>query len=440
MTAQSARPPSAPIVVRTVAPFVLVLGVAAGAGAQATTVVTPSIDVGAVYDDNILWTPTPIADRIWRLSPSVTFSRETRRTRWDGAAEVDSEWFAAERQLSTPLARQHAMTRSEWRVNDRYTFGVTGSYDNTVTPQELNVITGLTAGRFRAWRWSASPEATGRLSSRTRLVARYRLTGDYSQLVQDLLTHDAELLAEQGVGERTEIRARYMGQFFQLEGSPVLWTHTPLFGFSRRLTASTRFVLDGGVRFGLDRLRPEIDAALMRRTTFTETALTYNWTQATALGVGAELIDVQSVTGLLRYEWPQSFDVSLRGGGYLNGLHNDRIEVYRAALDLNKRLFGIVWFGMSYTFDYQRGRVALVPDPPGGAVITPADQPVPPVVTTPGTDRIRRSMVMVRISLIAPVRHAAGPREPAAAPGRVEPIGLPGITGFGEPEGGGRER
>jgi hypothetical protein len=402
------------------------LGSATPAAAQATTVVRPSIGVGAVYDDNVLWSPENTVDHIWRLTPGLTFTRETRRTNWTGEFEVDSEWFNTDTKLSTPLARQHAFTRAEWRTGQTYAYSLGAGYDNTMTAQELNIATGLIPGRARAWRWNVSPGVSARVSPRTRLEARYDLMSDHSDVAPDITTHRTEFRAEHGVAERTTLQARYRGEFFRFEQGDWLLTHTPLFGVTRALTSSTQAVLEGGVRFGGDRLHPEIDARLQRRTTFTESSVGYTFTQATALGVGS-LVDLQSVSGSVRYLWPESLESVLRGGAYFNGIGGDRIDIYRASADVSKRLFGIVWLTAEYSFDYQRGRLIL-PIDNGGVIVAPGDNVVVPPLTPgprPG-DRVRRSVIMLRITLAGVLRNAAGPREPpATTPGA--PQGAPSM-------------
>jgi hypothetical protein len=388
-------------------------------------VVRPSFGVAAVYDDNVLWTPDATVDHIWRLSPGLTFLRETTRTNWAGEIEIDSEWFNTEGTLSTPLARQHASTRTEWRLSPTLGASLTGGYDNTMTPQELNLLTGLIPGRSRAWRWSASPGFTARVTPRTRLESRYELLSDNSVVAPDVFTHRAEFRAEQAVGQRTAIHARYRGEFFRFDQSGWLLTHTPLFGVRRDLTPSTSLVAEAGTRFGADRLHPEVDARLTRRTTFTEATLGYTWTQATALGVGS-LVDMQSVSGQVRYLWPESLEARLRGAGHFNGIGADRIDIYRASADVSKRLFGIVWLTAEYAFDYQRGRLVL-PIDTGGAIITPGDNVVVPLDPTPRPgDRIRRSVILLQISLAGSLRNAAGPREPPPAAPGAPPQGMPG--------------
>jgi hypothetical protein len=79
----------------------------------------PSVGVGAIYDDNVTWRPQASSDHIWRLTPAIDVTRDTIRSRWRLDALVDADWYVRERDLSTPVATQHAATSWTWRRSAR---------------------------------------------------------------------------------------------------------------------------------------------------------------------------------------------------------------------------------------------------------------------------------------------------------------------------------
>jgi hypothetical protein len=395
----------------------LLLAHSTSAHAQATVVVTPSVSVGGVYDTNVLWRPDATVDRIWRVTPGLTFSRETSRHSWMGEALVDSEWFTETGDLSTPLARQHALTRSEWTLSPTVRLALTANYDNSMTPQELNLVTGIIPGRVRAWRWSGSPEATVKVTPRTTVYGNYSVTGDVASIYPGVITHAIVSRVEQAVGARTNVRVGMSEEIFQFETAGLVFSHTPLVGLHHRLNPRVDATVDAGARFTAGRIRPEVDARLSRRTTFTELSLDYSWTQATSLGIGT-LVDVQRITGRAGYRWPRRLDASIGGGLYLNGVGPSRADVYRVNADITKRLVGALSIAAAYELDFQRGTIGASALEPG-VVIQSGDQSIVPDLLRPPvqSDRLQRSVLVVRFVVSGPLRSASGPREPPAEPG-----------------------
>jgi len=399
---------------RWVSALVLAPWFAAALLAQSRTEVRPSVSVGAVYDENILWQPDAQSDHIWRLTPAITISRDSARSQWLMDGMVEGEWFSRYRDLSTPAARQHASTRTRWQTSSRTEVIAAGGYDNSINPTEINVATGLGLGRVRAWRWFGGPEVAVAVSERTKITSSYQLIQEFASTTNDITTHRGELLVSQRLGERDEFRARYIPEWFLFEGAGRMPSHRALVGWSRRLTPATRFTIDGGVRMAEARYRPDVDVSLMRTAGFFDASIDYAWTQATALGL-TRLADVQRVLGRVRYEKPGRTGGSLQGGVYLNDLGTTTATVYSVSAELVQPLFSLVSIGASYGFDSQRGRINV-----GLSPVTLAPAPLVPLAPAPATDlRVRREVFQVRLIISAPAlrtRPAEEPRDPTRDP------------------------
>jgi hypothetical protein len=385
--------------------------------AQATSVVTPGVSVGYAYDDNVFWRPSSQSDHVLRVSPTLRFTRDSRRSNWLGDFSLDAERFSREVSLTTALARQHASLTGEHKSGPNSAVGLEAAYDNSITPTDLNLTTGLGLGRARAWRWYAGPKASRAVSSRTTLRTSYRVTGDYAESTPDVLTHDGEASVEFAATPRTDVTAQYNAQLFDFQSADAVLSHVGRLTWRRLTAAHVRLSLTGGARFTAGEWRPEIAARFARATTVTDAAVEYTWTQTTALGV-ASLVDVQRVTASTAYHHPRGWSVTADGGAYFNEIGLQRATVYHAGADVVRRLVGALSIGVSYSFDYQT-------DPIG---VTPSFTAIPlnPTGPTPGTvvalmdGALRRNFVLVRFVVSGSRRSAAGPAEPPKD-GRPEP-------------------
>jgi hypothetical protein len=386
--------------------------------AQARTVITPAVGVGAVYDDNILWRPDAESDHISRISPALSFIRESPTDRLIGDFSFDGEWFSRHRDLSTPAARQHASLESRWAPTPVSTLTLAGAYDSSLSPGDINLGTAITLGRTRAWRLAGGPKLALSLSGRYDLTAGYQATSEQSDITPDTFTHEADIGISEAITERNGWRARYFAEAFLFQGADRVMSHTGLFGWTHRWTPELVIFADGGVRFAAHRTRPEVDVQLNHRATYTSGLLEYAWTQTSTLGV-ATLIEVQRINGSWSYEPTRRVSASLIGGVYFNDFGDTRIDIYRGGADIGLPLGSILTLHGSYTLDYQRGRLVppvLLPlsggAPAGfdsGLLVTPAAIPVP-------DERVRRGVVLVRLVLSGDLRNPR--KEPVDEPGR----------------------
>jgi hypothetical protein len=381
-------------------------GWSAEAAAQARTVVTPSVSVGAAYDDNVLSEPDAQSDHVWRVTPGVTFTRDTATSAWLGSANVQGEWYSRFADLSTPAARQHADLTGRWMFSPQSSVDVASGYDNSITPGDLNLATGIVPGRLRAWRWFTGPEGRTAITTNTTLDLRYQITGDFAAITPDIFTHDAEGLVLHEVDGRDELRVRYIGQVFDFQGTGSILSNAGLLGWTRRVTPALTVRLDAGARYTSSRTRPEIDSAITRHTTFTEGALNYAWTQTTALGV-AELVEVQRAYASWRYERPGHVSASAQGGLYRNKLSTGQADIYSGSVEVVMPLAGVVSLAAAYETDFQRGRVGSVFSVPSPGL---PDLVVPPILLN---QNVRRNLTLVRLIFSGSVRSASGPERPA---------------------------
>ncbi len=377
------------------------------AAAQVTSVVTPTVRVEAAHDTNILWRPEARADEIWRLSPALAVVIDSPRANWSGDAAIDAEWFARNRDLSTPFARQHAAMQGHVRSTERLRFEVGGAYDSGIRPAELNLLTGLTPGRVRGTRWVGSGEAGYGVTARTELIARGQSQGETTEIV-DAFTQDAEARVRHAWSDRNSGNVRYLAQFFTFD-SGSLTSHVVTAGWTRRVTTATALEFDGGVRIARGEYRPEIEAGATYRGQFADLRVRYLWTQTTALGV-LGLVESQGGILTFRYDRPQVLSASIDAGAHFNTLDGERSDVYRFSGEILRPVIGALAIAAAWSFDHHRG-VFVAADPVPGPILPGA----------PRGDRFSRHVVLLRLQVSGSVRSMAGPREPGTRrPGEGE--------------------
>lgn len=373
----------------------------AAAAGQATLVVTPAVRVDAVHDTNVLWRPAAREDDIWRFSPSLQIVRDTPKTRWLGDFGMDAEWYAQHTDLSTPLARQHAALRANVRPTQRVSFELAGTYDSSIRPAELNLVTGLTPGRVRGTRWVGGAETTYAATPRTQLVGRGQSAGERTETV-DAFIQDGEVRLRHAWNDRDSFHTRYLAQYFTFEvGS--LPSHVVALGYTRRVTPSLALEVEGGARRALGGFRPEVEAGASYRGRFSDVRLRYVWTQTTALGV-LSLVEAQGAILTIRYARPQGFGASIDAAVHRNSLAAERGDVFRVAAEIVKPVIGVVSIAAGWSFDHHRGLLAADPDVPPGSLVPDSVR----------GDRFTRHVVLLRVLVSGSVRSMTGPREPAA--------------------------
>jgi hypothetical protein len=380
---------------------------------QARVIVAPSAGAGIVYDDNVFSTPKDQAttDTIWRITPGFSASRETPHTNWFGSFSFDAERYSDHPTLTTPFARQQGVMRARVMSSTDTTVTLNGTYDNTITPAELNLTTGLQTGRRRAWAWTAGPELTQAVTPRTRISLAYQASasflepGPFLPDGQQLVAHAADLTVAHDVTARDEVRVKPFFRDFQFNSAGDVPAYGFTLGFTHKITPLTRVSIDAGPRLTVPLrwtdIRPEFDLLLDRHTGASELSLEYVRTLTTAVGFSG-VIDSQRVAASAGYHHPRVMDFTATGAVYSNTFLDSTTDVYQATVDLTRRMIGVFWFSTSYSYNFQRGRLGLlVVNDSTSPFFNPGLLPVAPDVP------ITRNVLMIRL-LVAPELRPTG--------------------------------
>ena len=375
---------------RHIAAALLVLAGASTAWAQSNTLVTPSVSIGALYDENILWADEAQSDHVWSAQPRLQVLSETVRSRLWLETSLNTTWYSRHRSLSSALARQQATTEWSWQATPASEVGLGGSYYNTTDPADVDPTTGWSFGRRRTVRWGIAPDYTITLAPRWTATVRYALGAEYARDIDDLMTQTAEVDFGWRGTERDELRVAYALDHFSWQEEATR-SHRGEAYWVRRVTPLTQMMIGAGVRVHEGDLSPVVDFALNRRTPLADATVSYSWSQTAALGVRG-LLDSQRLLGTARYGRPGWPRAGVHGGVYLNRFGGQSSRVWRAGVDVLQPIVGPLALGVAYSFDYQQSRLPLptdVTDPPFG----------PPV---PLGREARRSVFSISLVLTGP--------------------------------------
>jgi hypothetical protein len=397
------------------------------ATAQARVFIAPSASAGYVFDDNLFSTPDEqaLGDQILRVTPGLSASRETQHTYWFGGYSFDAERYQDHSILTTPVARQTAGALTRIATSPRTAWTISGGYDSTVNPSELNVTTGIFAGRLRGWRWRAAPEVRHALTPVSSLTARYDVTGDY--LLNDrVLTHAASLIYAYSISPRNELRVEPFIRQFVFNRAPALAADGEsstlaaaggTLGWIYRLTPFTSLNLHGGPRF-VQRskiVRPELDMMLERRTEYSEFSVSYVRSMTTAVGVD-RVIDSQRMLARAGYHHPAVLDVTLQGGVYINDFSSTS-RVYQISTDITRAFAPALAVSFGYSLNLQRGLfnpLSVLSDPTQDLTLGPD---APTAFSGPINVPLRRNVLYVRLVVAPTIKPTREPPARKPAPG-----------------------
>jgi hypothetical protein len=345
-------------VIRAVRRLALVaLGAAllpAPARAQSAFDLDPSLTVMQVYDDNLFAQPEGAqSDFILRLAPRLGARYRSPSLSANAHFALEAERYREHPELSAALARQEAAVALRGAASRRVDLALAASYTRTRTPGELNLVSGLEAGRAEARRLQAIGELAVRLGARTSASFAPSFTRDELEggLATDEMAAGLDLQRRLDGASTGRLGYRYR-RFLSLGGADD--THVLTAGWKRRLGAASELDLQAGPRLGGDGLGVEVSLGWRRRLRRGELALSYLRTQSTAVGQPGPL-DVDGVAASLSHRFGRSLRVALGPSvSHTRGPGLDAL-VYRAGFDVAVKLGRRLMLAGGHEFSLQRG-------------------------------------------------------------------------------------
>jgi hypothetical protein len=353
------------------------------ARAQAGFYVTPSLAVAEVYDDNLFSTPSRREkDFISRLTSMVEAGYRSAPLTLLGRYAFDAEFYVDHPELDNPLARQEAAVELISRPTELLTLSLDGAFAATERPGDLNLETGLAAGRVRARRLSVSPAIAYRFDPLSAGIADYTYTVDEESGGLETRTHIGDLRLDRRVTRRDIGSLGYTFRQFTFDGEETATSHTFALGWIHTLTPLTTITLRGGPRVSEGAVDPDVLASVRQRLRRGELSFSYSRSQTTAFGrVG--VLNIEAFALAATYDPLPLLRLSAAPAVFLSSSDDLEATVYRVDLEATYRIRKWLSLTAAYAFQLQRGGVDLG---------VPPDQ------------EIHRNTILLRLTVVYPYR------------------------------------
>jgi hypothetical protein len=325
--------------------------------AQTRFTFVPSLSVGGIYDDNLFATEEGSAGKMFQVRPTVEGNYESPRLTFISLYSQDmlKSNFSS---LNTLDARRHAYLDTKFRSSPLTTFAVTGRYDRSETPGEIELDTGILGARRTAQRFQLSPTLVRRLNPLSVLTAGYDLTRENELDFPSGTLHQGRLSVSREFTSRSAIVGSYLARYF-IDPSDRSTSHAVLAGWTREMAPHTHLSLYAGPRvtsYGSG-IKPEVSASLRRDTSRIDLRADYWHGETIILGIQGP-VEVDS--GALVVTWP--FRSRWEFGTHLGATDIDTIDlrearVYRSTLIGSWTSRGMYTVSASYGLDYQQGDI-----------------------------------------------------------------------------------
>lgn len=333
------------------------------ASARSDVSMRGALSLTGVEDDNLFSTPgTGTGDRISRLTPQIAADYRSARLSLAGRYALDAERYAEHPELDTSRARRHASIDLSARPSRRVTLSLNGDDLTTLTPGgDLNLATGLAAGRVRARRREVRPSMEWRSGPVTGGSVTYTQTQDDLAGGVASETRAAALELQRRTSPRDTASLRLGTTRFDFDAGDITTAHALSIGWERDLGRGAVVALRGGPRFSEGRFDEEMSASVRGEFKTMHLALTCGRGLATVIGrAGAVVTD--SVLPSVAYQPRPSFQVSASPGFFRSrdARGGPEARVYLADVQATWRLGDRLSLVGGYRRSLQRGTL----DPP----------------------------------------------------------------------------
>jgi hypothetical protein len=334
------------------------------AAAQQPWYLAPSISIAHVYDTNVFVSPfDPKADLVTRVTPGLDMQYERPLLTVDAHYGFDVERFATYSTLNTMIGRQNAVVDVRSRRFRRVDFGANTAVTTTTTPGDLNIATGIAAGRASASRVVAHPSLNRELGRRANATAGYSYTRD--RLAGGVHLHRQALMVgfERRESPRAAVLFGYGVERFDFGSRSAATSHFATAGLVRSIGRDTTARLAAGPRLTDGRLEAEVEATFQQKLPNAELQVSYTRTQTTLMGLEGTA-GTQRVTAAATYHAGRRLHARVAPGISSLISSRQRILVSHTSVDASVTLTRNLTLVAAFDTASQRTRDVLRPVPP----------------------------------------------------------------------------
>jgi len=323
--------------------------------AQAGLYLTPSFSITEAYNNNIFYTSSDRkADFLTRFSPGVLAGYESVPLTLLGGYTFDTEMFARLAELNTATARQKATISFRYLPTRLLNLSAKGEYAETQTPGELNVLSGLPAGRVRAQRFLLDPSIAYRFDPLTTGTLGYTFTRDEVRSAVTTDTHTVKAALNRQITSRDAGEFEYTSNSFVFGVGGTTKAHVFTLGWTRELTPLLSFTLRAGPRFSDGSVNPEVSATIRRKLKAGEVSLVSSRSQTTVIGEAAT-VTTDSVALVAKYKFLPFLELSASPSFFRTKLASSEAKVSRVKVDATFEVTKWLSLVGSYEFSFQKG-------------------------------------------------------------------------------------
>ncbi|MGH7255697.1 MAG: hypothetical protein ACREI3_07960, partial [Nitrospirales bacterium] len=274
--------------------------------AQTGPYLRPALSASEVFDDNIFFASSDgnrEHDVITRFTPALEGGYRSTPLTITARYTFDAEIYTEHPELTSPQVRQQGMLEFTSQPNRLLTMKLEGSYFQTRTPFELNLLTGIAIRRTRAERYSVAPSLTYQIDRLTTTSGDYAFNSDRISGGLTIDTHVAHWTLDRRLTRLDTVGPGYTFQQLTFGGVASTTMHAATLGWERAFTPLSRLNLRAGPRLvdGLLDDQPEVEASFRHTLQRGEVSVTYTNTLRSIIGQpGAVQID--SVLGSFLFD------------------------------------------------------------------------------------------------------------------------------------------
>jgi len=318
----------------------------------------PMLTVSETFDDNLLFTQFPEGDFVTRATASVEMGYRSTAFTFYTAASRAGDTFSLHPEFNTTDARTFGHVALAYMPSRSLTLATTAIYLKTLTPSELNTLTGLSVGRSLAERAAVIPTMEMRLGQFSTAIGFFTLSDDTLD-GRFAGTRTGGLAIDRRLSGRHTVSVRYERRWFSFSRKDSFRDREKstadvlTVGWMTDLDAHTVLSLRAGPRSAKGRVNPEVLASVKRRLKHGRVSLTYTRNQATTLGkVGA--LDTQALVALYTVRVARELEISSGPGVYRNALRGFSLSACRLNVEALWHFSHFFYLGAGYALDMQQ--------------------------------------------------------------------------------------
>ena len=347
-----------------------------------------SLSTGGVEDDNLFSTAQgKESDFIYRLTPEMEAGIRSEPLTLLGRYSFDAERFTDHPELDNVRMRARALFDLKTSPERAWSLAFDGAFTRTETPGELNLATGVLAGRAAAERVELDSSFTRRLGASASVTPKLAYVRDELSGGASVESRIGSLAFEREVTGRDRLSAGFEARRFDFDTGQEALARSFTLGWSRQATARTDFTLRAGPRAVEGSVKPEASASIAHRLKKGSLSCAYTNSLTTIIGQTgiatfeslAVAADLRPFRSLSLYAAPSAVRVKSGQGG-------SEIRVYLGTIGATWRFSP--WVALAGTYQFTLERAA-----PGRA-----------------SEDITRDIVLLRLVVSTP-----GPGEKASA-------------------------